>query len=144
MTIIKVDAKLYRGPRPSSYADAKAIGATAVVDLESGAYEALHDDTYEHEKPEDFGLKAFHIRCSDILPPDNAAVLRFINIVDKETCVFVHCLHGQDRTGFMCAAYRMLRQKWTYKQATDEMYSLGFHKFPYLVWVHCLKKYEQK
>lgn len=131
MELKKVGDKLYRGPRPGSYAELAAAGVTAVVNLESGVYEATHNDTYEHEKPEDFGLKAFDIRCSDITPPSRASVARFIAIVEQEKCVYVHCLHGRDRTGFMCAAYRMVKQYWSLAAATTELYSLGFHKIPY-------------
>ncbi|MFT6863841.1 MAG: protein tyrosine/serine phosphatase [Akkermansiaceae bacterium] len=31
----------------------------------------------------------------------------------QKTPVLVHCLHGSDRTGAMCAAYRIVVQGWS-------------------------------
>ena len=39
---------------------------------------------------------------------------------------FVHCAHGQDRTGLVVAVYRV-RHGWTKAQAQAEMLRLGFH-----------------
>lgn len=41
--------------------------------------------------------------------------------------VFVHCQHGQDRTGTMVAAYRVARQGWTAAASYAEMLDFGFH-----------------
>lgn len=40
---------------------------------------------------------------------------------------FVHCKHGQDRTGLVVALYR-LNHGWTKEDAEGEMLRLGFHK----------------
>jgi len=40
---------------------------------------------------------------------------------------FVHCEHGQDRTGLIVGAYRVKVEHWTKKQAYQEMLSHGFH-----------------
>ena len=43
--------------------------------------------------------------------------------------VFVHCRHGSDRTGTMCAIYRILVQGWNREEAIREMMhgDMGFH-----------------
>jgi protein tyrosine phosphatase (PTP) superfamily phosphohydrolase (DUF442 family) len=41
--------------------------------------------------------------------------------------VFVHCLHGQDRTGLAVACYRLWYGKWTKQAARTEMDAGGFH-----------------
>ena len=41
--------------------------------------------------------------------------------------MFVHCQHGADRTGVMCAAYRVVVDGWTKQQAIDEMTQGGFN-----------------
>lgn len=55
-------------------------------------------------------------------------VVRFLQIVtDKNRQpVFVHCEHGADRTGTLCAAYRVAVDGWTKQQAVDEMTQGGF------------------
>ncbi len=60
--------------------------------------------------------------------PKEADLVRFLQIVtDKNRQpVFVHCQHGADRTGAMCAAYRVVVGGWTKQQAVDEMTQGGF------------------
>ena len=40
--------------------------------------------------------------------------------------VLVHCYHGADRTGLLCAAYRVLIEEWTIDEAVREMVLGGF------------------
>ena len=41
---------------------------------------------------------------------------------------FVHCQHGQDRTGLQIAVWRVRVCGWTCDRAETEMLALGFHK----------------
>ena len=41
--------------------------------------------------------------------------------------VFVHCEHGQDRTGLIVGAYRVKVEHWTKENAYQEMLKHGFH-----------------
>jgi hypothetical protein len=45
-----------------------------------------------------------------------------------ERGLFIHCEHGQDRTGLFVACYRVTVQGWTKAAAEKEMLALGFHK----------------
>jgi tyrosine-protein phosphatase SIW14 len=38
----------------------------------------------------------------------------------------IHCLYGSERTGLICAMYRILYQKWTKDRAIDEMLNGGY------------------
>jgi len=49
--------------------------------------------------------------------------------------VYVHCRHGQDRTGIVVAAYRMKQQGWSLADAEAEMQAYGFND----VWVNFKK-----
>jgi protein tyrosine/serine phosphatase len=55
-------------------------------------------------------------------------VIRFLQIVTDSNCtpVFVHCQHGADRTGTMCAIYRIAVQGWSKDNAIEEMTKGGF------------------
>lgn len=140
----KVSDNLYRGPRPKSYADLKPLDFSTVVSLEKGYYDFLHDDDLEKESPASFGLSPYKIKCSDIFPPNFIQVTKFLAITKFCRLTYVHCLHGVDRTGFMVAAYRMSVENWTYKEAVKEMFSKGFHKWPYIWWVPFLLLYRGK
>ncbi len=42
--------------------------------------------------------------------------------------VFVHCYAGKDRTGLICAAYRMKYQQWSMENALLEMLMYGYSR----------------
>ncbi len=79
---------------------------------------------------EDVNLASEHIRMTT-LDPDMDDVIRFLNIVtdSNNTPVFVHCQHGADRTGTICAIYRIIIQGWSREDAVEEMTKggYGFH-----------------
>jgi protein tyrosine/serine phosphatase len=41
--------------------------------------------------------------------------------------VFVHCMHGEDRTGIVLAVYRMDVDGWSNAEAEAEMQAFGFN-----------------
>lgn len=49
-------------------------------------------------------------------------------------CFYVHCSHGQDRTGLICAVYRVKHDGWTKAKAEKEMLANGFHKELHGLW----------
>jgi len=75
----------------------------------------------------DTGLAYEHIYMKTWHPEDKE-VVRFLQIVtDKDrTPVFVHCKRGADRTGTMCAIYRIAVQGWSKDEAIEEMTKGGF------------------
>jgi len=121
----KVSATLYRGAQPTAEGmrELKKMGVKTVVNLRS-----FHSDrdeigqtplAYEH-----ITMKAWHAEDKEIV--------RFLRIVTDEsrTPVFVHCQHGADRTGTMCAIYRIAVEGWTKGEAIREMTEggYGFHE----------------
>lgn len=50
--------------------------------------------------------------------------------------VFIHCLHGEDRTGLFVACYRVQghQEHWTKAAAEKEMLDHGFHKILHGLW----------
>jgi tyrosine-protein phosphatase SIW14 len=61
--------------------------------------------------------------------PTESSVVDFLKIflTEKNIKVFVHCFHGVDRTGLMCAMYRIVLQGWDKASAINEMKRNGFH-----------------
>jgi protein tyrosine/serine phosphatase len=117
----KVTDDLYRGAQPSEegIATLKNMGIKTIINLR-----AFHCD-----KDEKGNVK---IDCNDISfktwHPEEEDIVDFIKVVTnkEKTPVFVHCQHGADRTGMMCAIYRVVVCGWTKEQALDEMANGGF------------------
>jgi protein-tyrosine phosphatase len=57
-----------------------------------------------------------------------SAISLHLHIVSnpKRTPILVHCQHGSDRTGMMCAMYRIVLQGWTEEAAIKEMIDRGY------------------
>lgn len=117
----QVSTNLYRSAQPAAQGmrNLKQKGIVTVVSLRS-----FHSDRdeigetgleYEH-----IYMKAWH--------PERKEVVRFLQIVTdpKRTPALVHCQHGADRTGTMCALYRVAVQGWTKEEAIREMTEGGF------------------
>ncbi len=69
-------------------------------------------------------LTALSVSAQDII-----RVLSILTAPENGPCL-VHCQHGADRTGVVCAAYRVCVQGWTKEAAVDEMRNggFGFHR----------------
>ena len=117
----KVSAQLYRGAQPTAEGmrQLRQMGVKTVVNLRK-----LHSD---RDKIGDTGLGYEHIYMNPLHPEDKE-VVRFLQIVtDKSrTPALVHCQHGADRTGTMCAILRVVVQGWTKDEAIEEMTEGGF------------------
>lgn len=123
----KVSDQLYRSAQPTEEGmkRLKELGVKTIVSLR-----ALHSDK---DKIEDSGekfnyehiyMKTWH--------PEKEDIVKFLKIVSDpdKTPVIVHCQHGADRTGTMCAVYRIVVQNWTKEDALKEMKdgAYNFHK----------------
>ena len=73
------------------------------------------------------GYERIPLESTDAPQPEQVA--RFLEILDDPAAqpVYVHCLHGVDRTGTMIALYRMRMQHWTNSDALAEMEHFGAH-----------------
>jgi len=126
----KVSDDLYRGAQPTAegFRALQQLGIRTVVDLR-----AFHDD-----KDELGGvpLEYVHIN-SHAWNAEDEDIVAFLKVAtDKSRApVFVHCLHGADRTGTAVAAYRIVVQGWSKEEALMEMTQGGFnfHGWPNLV-----------
>ncbi len=117
----KVSDTLYRSaqPSPEAMTSLKTLGIETIVNLRS-----FHSD---RDDIGDAGLAYEHIYMKAWHPEEEEAV-RFLQIATnpRRTPVLVHCQHGADRTGTMCALYRIAVQGWTKEEAIREMTQGGF------------------
>lgn len=121
----KVSERLYRGaqPRSGGYERLAELGIKTVVNLRLQDARAEAEETDVQEA----GLQYFNISIDRLGHPDNHemdAVLSIITAPENQP-VFIHCRHGEDRTGVVVAAYRIAHEGWTGDQAKEEAFRHG-------------------
>lgn len=119
----QISPALYRGaqPTPEGFKTLKKMGIKTIVNLRT-----FHTD---RRKLKGAGLRFAHMYCK-AWHPESEDVARFLKLMEDKNNhpVFVHCLHGADRTGMMVAAYRIIEQGWKVDDAARETHNFGFHK----------------
>ena len=117
----KTSDDLYRGAQPTAEGmkQLEKLGVKTVINLRS-----MHSD---RDDIKGTGLAYEHINMTTLNTEDKD-VVRFLQIVTDSNCtpVFVHCKHGADRTGMVCAIYRIAVQGWSKDEAIEEMTKGGF------------------
>lgn len=121
----QVNPQLYRGaqPRAGGLKTLKAIGVKTIVNLrgkdeQTGA---------EGEEARTLGLRYYNVPLPEFSRPkdeDVQQVMNLINAVENQP-VFVHCRHGEDRTGTIIACYRITHDGWSAVEAKKEAGKLG-------------------
>lgn len=125
--LFRVSDPLYRSAQPTAegFRQLRTMGIKTVVNLRE-----FHDD---EEILKDTGLAYEHIPIVT-WHPETEDVVRFLQIVTdtNRTPVLLHCQHGADRTGTLCALFRIVVQGWSKEEAIKEMTTggYGFH----MVW----------
>jgi len=117
----QVTTNLYRGAQPTAEGmkHLQTLGVRTIISLR-----ALHSDKDELAGT---GLKSVRLKMEPWHTDEDEAVLFLKAATDTNNLpVFVHCQRGADRTGTMCAMYRIVVCGWTKEQALDEMKQGGF------------------
>ena len=117
----RVSPDLYRSEQPTAagMAGLEELGIRTVVNLR-----ACHSDKNEIAGT---GLARVNIPFHT-WDPDEDELIRFLRLATapEKSPVLVHCWHGSDRTGAMCAAYRVVVQGWSKDEAIREMKRGGY------------------
>lgn len=122
----KISPVLYRGGQPlgEGFYRLKSLKIKTVINLRVV-------DT-DHNHVHTAGLNYLHISFRPHHPRD-CDVIEFLHAMKKEENhpVYIHCYHGSDRTGMLCAIYRIFFQGWHKDKAIYEMIhgGYGFHLF---------------
>lgn len=113
--LAQVDPGVWRGgqPTPSGWKYLATLGLTNELKLNEGPLVLAHG-TYVPITTEE-----------QIFGPVNQTKVT-TKLISPGT--FIHCEHGQDRTGLVVAVYRVQHDGWTKEQAEKEMLNHGFHK----------------
>lgn len=116
----RLDARVYRSGQPDQegFAEAAALGVKSVLNLRDH-----HDDDSE-AKGTGLVLYRVEMEAGDIKRDAVVRALRTLKAAQAH--VLVHCWHGSDRTGLICALYRVLFQGWSREEALREMREGGY------------------
>ncbi len=124
----QVSDGLFRGgrPNPQGLLDLHEAGIKTIINLESN----LHAVTEEEEIVAPLAMQFLSIPLKSFRTPKDADVKRILEVLNNPANypIFIHCLHGQDRTGLIVGLFRIFSQGWPAKQAYAEMLQNGFHR----------------
>jgi uncharacterized protein (TIGR01244 family) len=128
----KVNDRLYRGaqPEPAGYQELAKMGVKTVI--------CLRDSDPDLEPVQAAKLELVHIPIKTWHPTDDEVVKFLKTVTDaSKQPIYVHCKHGSDRTGTMCAIYRLAVDGWSKEDAIQEMTKgdFGFHP----VWTNLIR-----
>jgi protein tyrosine/serine phosphatase len=117
----EVTTNLYRGAQPTAkgMTELHAMGIKTVLNLRS-----FHSD-HHLASSGDFKLARLHMKPWHAEDEDVVAFLKIASNTNNLP-VFVHCQRGADRTGMVCAMYRVVLCGWTKEAAIQEMKDGGF------------------
>lgn len=129
----QVNENLYRGAQPLAGGIKRlaALGIKTIVNLR-GADEQTRAG---EEEARAAGLRFVSVPMSGLKRPTDKQVEEVLAVINQPENwpVFVHCKHGEDRTGTIIAVYRISIDNWTYEQAKDEARSYGFSRMQFLM-----------
>jgi tyrosine-protein phosphatase SIW14 len=127
----QVNEKLYRGAQPLSggMKELAALRIKTVINLR-GEDEQTREEEIEAKAA---GLRYFSVPLPGFGRPKTEQVERVLNLIadSRNWPVFVHCRHGEDRTGTIIAVYRISHDGWTSEQAKKEAKKYGMSRFQF-------------
>ena len=130
LNLYRITPTLYRCEQftKKQVPELQKLGIRTAVDLR---HNHADDDLLK-----DSGIKALRVPTNTWAIDDEhiIAALADIRRAEADGPVVVHCEHGADRTGVVCAMYRVVYQGWTPDEAIDELRhgGYGFH----WIWVN--------
>jgi tyrosine-protein phosphatase SIW14 len=121
----QVNDKVYRGAQPTTegFQNLSKLGIKTVIDLrEGGSRSASEEKTVTAA-----GMRYISIPMYGLSTPSDQSVQKVLALFDDSSVgpVFVHCRRGADRTGTVCACYRIAHDHWENAKALAEARSLG-------------------
>ncbi|MEQ1878762.1 MAG: tyrosine-protein phosphatase [Bdellovibrionia bacterium] len=122
----QVTKQIFRGGQPDTRAEydfLKSNGIKTIINLRN-------DGEYEKSIAQQYGFGFKWFPMSAYQAPSQQMVEAALTAMNDPALqpVFVHCLHGKDRTGMMIAIHRVVYQRWPQRAAYNEMISFGFNR----------------
>lgn len=139
-------AHVMRGSHPittDDYQFLKDNGVKTIIDLRWGPFEMGGE---EDEMAQQYGFGYKHLSMDDkftmLASPREATINKVLQDVTDPNLqpVYVHCIHGKDRTGLIMALYRVRYQHWDRTAAFNEWSQMGlwhgYHGLIDFFWDH--------
>jgi tyrosine-protein phosphatase SIW14 len=121
--VARIAPGILRGAEPTDEGlrTLKAMGIRTVINLRH------YHGSKEEKTCRDLGLGYERIALASSDAPRDDDVRRFLAIVTDPARqpVYFHCWRGKDRTGTLCAVYRIAVQGWSLQDALAEMDAFG-------------------
>lgn len=123
----QVNEWLYRGGDPTK---------TLMPDLQASQIKTVlslrHRDSIrkaERDFLDDYGMKLIEVPMTYQSMQEDEIARALDAIRQAKRNVYVHCDHGKDRTGIVICAFRVIEERWQWKDARKEMIEMGFHPY---------------
>ncbi|MFL5815807.1 MAG: fused DSP-PTPase phosphatase/NAD kinase-like protein [Bdellovibrionia bacterium] len=124
----RVTPFMYRGARPSQEGMGvlRTLGVKTILNIDNEAKPIA----IERAWAQSLGIRFVSIPLSGFLAPSDQQMDQVFKVIHDPSNypIFLHCKHGEDRTGLVVGLYRYYDEHWAAKAAYDEMLSHGFHK----------------
>jgi tyrosine-protein phosphatase SIW14 len=121
----QVNSQLYRGAQPKAggLQRLKEIGVKTIVSLRGKD----ENTGAESDEARSFGLRYYNVALPEFSSPKDTEVKQVLDIINTAANqpVFVHCRHGEDRTGTIIACYRITHDGWSASAAKKEAEQRG-------------------
>ena len=122
-----VNEGLQRGGQPSErgFEILKSEGVKTIINLREESDQVAAEEVLIKR----LGLNYHSLVISPFGFPTAELIHQAVSIINDESKqpVFVHCLHGMDRTGMLVGIYRMVVEEWNLADTYSEMLAMGFH-----------------
>jgi protein-tyrosine phosphatase len=121
-----LDSMIWRGAQPAteSYPLLARAGCKSVMNLRP-----TEEMPWEGNLVEAAGMVYYDLGWNGIIPPSEFQVIDALSIIKASRAnaapVFVHCEHGHDRTGTLCACWRVSEYHWPAWKAEVEAMKYG-------------------
>lgn len=123
----RLSPELYRSGQPGDdgFKALEKLGLKSILNLRE-----YHSDADEAEHTE-LHLYRIKLAAGSVTREELMNCLLVISGAPKP--ILVHCWHGSDRTGIVCAAYRIVMQGWKSEKALEELMDerFGHHRSYY-------------
>ena len=131
----KVTDRIYRSGQPTAegFRELEKRGIKTVINL--------RDDHSDKKEASGTRLRLVRVKMDTwhIEDEDVARVLGVLRGTDGP--FLVHCMHGSDRTGVVCAMFRLVEQRWSREDAIRELRQGGYGFHP--LWKNIIRYLEK-